>query len=129
MKTTTVTWPGGEHEFALPIGQLRALQDACKSGPEEIFNRLRLGTWKVDDLVNVLKFGLIGGGMSKADAAPLVVGLFDTHPPFEFKLAAIGVLASALMGDLLEGEDVPGKPEGETPQPLGSSEKSTELAQ
>lgn len=110
MRAVTLTWPGGEHPFALPIGALRALQEARDAGPEELLNRIRLGTWRVDDLTQVLRWGLVGGGaMDAAEAARLVTGLFDLHPAAQFKLAAFGVLEHALFGP---ADDPAGKPEG-----------------
>ena len=65
-------WGGGEHTFALTIGGLRALQDACAAGPQEVLMRLVNGTWRVDDPLAILRHGLIGGGMAKDAARDLV---------------------------------------------------------
>ena len=62
----------GEHTFRLPIGGLRELQDKCGAGPQAIFNRLASGNWLIDDVIETLRIGLIGGGMSPVDAAKLV---------------------------------------------------------
>jgi hypothetical protein len=125
MQTLKLSWPGGEHEFALRIGELRALQGAVGAGPEEVFNRLRVGNWRADDLTQVLKWGLVGGGMEKGQAAQLVTSLIDLHPLMQFKLAALAVMGHALLGDL-DGDEEPGKPEaGENPA-NGNSETSTE---
>lgn len=124
MDAITLSWPGGEHDFALRIGEIRALQNAVDAGPEEIFNRLRIGTWKADDLTQVLKWGLVGGGMDKAEAATLVIRLFDLHPLIHFKLTALAVMGHSLLGDM--SDETPGKPEaGENPA-SGTSETSTE---
>jgi len=48
---TPIRWPGGEHRFELRLGELRALQKNCDAGPEEVFNRLRAGRWRVDDVI------------------------------------------------------------------------------
>lgn len=124
MQTVSLSWVGGEHEFALRLGELRALQDARNSGPEEIFNRLRVGNWGADDIIQTLKWGLVGGGMKKEAANQLVVPLFDLHPLIPMKLTALAVLGHALMGDL--SDDAPGKPEaGENPA-NGASQTSME---
>lgn len=125
MQPIELHWPGGQHEFALPLGQLRALQDACNAGPEEIFNRIRLGTWRVDDLMGIIRFGLIGGGMDRNEAARLVSNMFDAHGAVEFKLVSLGILQHALFGP---DDDTPGKDEGVETETLesGSSPESTE---
>lgn len=123
MDAISVVWPGGEHRFALRLGELRRLQDTCRAGPEEVFNRLRTGAWRVDDLIEPLRLGLIGGGMDEAEAGPMVINLFDQHPKADFKFAAHKVLLASLLGP---EDDPPGKPEGETAPPEnGNSPTST----
>lgn len=123
MRSVRVKWPGGEHDFALPLGELRALQAACNAGPEEIFNRLRTGRWYADDIMHTLRQGLIGGGIDPSEASKLTVGLFDLHPLADFKISAIAVLAHALLGEL---DDPVGKHQAESPPRSGSSPKSTD---
>lgn len=125
MRPITLMWPGGEHEFALPLGQLRALQGATDKGPEELLNALRLGTWRVDDAIQTIRWGLAGGGsMSSAVAAQKVTALFDLHPKSDFKLCAMAVLMHSLVG---QEDDPLGEPEGVTPAPeSGGSQGSTE---
>lgn len=120
-------WHGGEHKFALKIGELRALQGKLDSGPEEVLNRLRLGTWRVDDIIQVLRISLIGGGMDPEKARELVVNIVELHPIIEFKLIALRVLAAGLMG---ETDDPVGEPQGAEDAPEnGSSAPSTDQAQ
>lgn len=121
------TWEGGEHSFALPLGRLRALQDNCDAGPEEVFNRLRLGLWKVDDVIEPIRLGLIGAGMDDGKAGPLVARIADQGNLAALKMTAIAVLAHALFAP----EDDPvGEGDGvETPAPeSGDSAKSTPTA-
>jgi hypothetical protein len=124
MRAVSLTWPGGTHPFALPLGALRSLQEARDAGPEEILNRLRAGRWQADDLIQVLRWGLVGGGMAPDKAAQLVTPLIDLHPLSEFKLPALAVLAAALFGveDDPVGEDAGA---AETPPENGSSPSST----
>lgn len=128
MRAGPINWLGGEHEFALRLGELRALQGNCDAGPEEVFNRLHTGQWRVDDIVEPIRLGLIGSGeMTTAEAGPFVTGLMQRHPLIGFKMTAIEVLFRALMGP---EDDVPEKPEGvETPAPeSGAGAGSTETA-
>lgn len=129
MQSVRLTWPGGENAFRLRIGELRALQTATKSGPEELFNRLRSGKWSVDDVIQVIRWGLVGAEeMNASDAATTVTPLIDLHPLAEFKVPALAILGAALFG--VEDDPV-GEPEGdlETPPENGSSPSSTAQAQ
>lgn len=123
MDARSLIWPGGEHAFALRMGEWRALQEKCDAGPEEVFNRIRLGRWRLDDLVETIRLGLVGGGMPAEDARKLVLQLFDLHPPIEFKMTAHAILGLFLIGP---GDDQPKKPEGAVaPEASGSSPPST----
>lgn len=128
MQPQKLAWVGGEHQFALPIGALRALQDATNAGPEELFNRFRTGTWRLDDAIQTIRWGLVGAEeMSASDAAPFVTGLFDLHPSAQFKLTALAILRHALLGP----EDDPvGEVKGVTAAAPenGASRKSTATA-
>ncbi|ATG47595.1 hypothetical protein CEW89_08410 [Celeribacter ethanolicus] len=125
MDAISLVWAGGEHDFALRIGELRGVQEATDRGPEEIYNRLRFGTWKIDEIVQVLRWGLVGGGMKIDDATTVVMRIVDLHPISEFKLTAMSVLAYALLGPM---DDAVGEGEGETENlpENGSSPGSTE---
>ena len=68
----TLVWKGGEHPFWLRIGELRALQQHCDAGPFWVYGRLISGQWRVEDVRETLRLGLIGGGMSEKDAGKLV---------------------------------------------------------
>ncbi|RHZ96460.1 gene transfer agent family protein [Cereibacter sphaeroides] len=109
MDAKTLHWPGGEHRFLLRIGELRALQRNCDAGPEEVFNRLRFGKWRVDDIIEPIRLGLIGSGEMTADeAGPFVALRMQQHPPVQFKLTALAIMSHSLMGD---PDDVVGEPE------------------
>lgn len=116
-------WVGGEHEFALKLGQLRALQNACEAGPEEILSRIWAGGWLVDDLIEVIRLALIGGGEVDAkDAGLMVTRLLESNPLLQFKPLAQDILMDALIG---EADDQVGELAGAlNPQESGSSAKS-----
>ena len=123
MRTVPLNWVGGQDDFALALGHLRAIQTHCDAGPLQIFKRLGDGSWRVDDLFEVIRQGLIGGGMEARVAGPKVAALMERHPLVDFVLTAQAVLAAALMG---EEDDPVGKPEGTTPPPEnGGSASST----
>lgn len=123
----TLNWVGGEHEFALRIGELRALQESCNAGPEEVFNRLRMGTWRVNDMIEPIRLGLVGGGMPAKEAKALVLPLIDQHALAQFKLTAIAIMSDALFAPK---DDPVGEGMGETAPPEnGGSPTSTEAGQ
>jgi len=129
-------WVGGEHLFALRVGELEALQLATDSGPGEVLSRLytsmtldapHLGPWRIGDIIDSLRLGLIGGGTEALEARNLVMKTLDRHGP----VALLGVAAEVLVHSIAprpkdgEGEDAPGKPEGETAtSESGTSPKS-----
>jgi hypothetical protein len=98
MGPAIVVWPGGEHEMRLALAQLEGLQNKLDAGPEFLLNRLRLGQWKAADLFEVLRWGLIGGGMGHVEAEKLMQRVFDQHPLSAFKGPSLEVLAHAMFG-------------------------------
>ncbi len=125
----TLTWGDGPHVFRLTIGELRELQDKCNAGPAEILNRLAGGTWRVDDIRETLRLGLLGGGKTPTDALVLVARYVDNRPLMENVTPAQAILLAALVGD---PEDQVGKPKAETikkkARGASSSRHSTESA-
>lgn len=121
-----LAWGDGEHRFRLPIGQLRELQDKCSAGPAEILGRIRMGSWRIDDLRETLRLGLIGGGMKPVDALLLVQRYVDARPYAESAQPAYEVLAAALFGP----EEAPGKGEAPASEETDGSPSapSTEVA-
>jgi len=124
MQSINLMWGGGAHDFALPLGELRALQDATNKGPEELLETLVSRTWRIEDVIQVIKFGLCGGGMDRKDAAPLASNTVEERPYLESSLLAKAIMTVALYGP----EDDPlGKPKRATsPQENGDSAKSME---
>lgn len=115
MLSATLVWPGGEHPFRLALAQLEGLQQKTDAGPEWLLMRLRAGQWTATEAFEVLRFGLIGGGMDEAAAKRAVADAFDRHPLIAFKVPAMTVLLAALYGP---ADDPAGEPSlaGETTQ-------------
>lgn len=103
MRGVDLTWPGGEHCFALPIELLRALEQKCDAGPAWILGRLGSSQWRVDDVVETIRLGLEGGGMHKDDAHKMVRQHVEGVPLTESVLTAHAILMAALYG--AGGED------------------------
>lgn len=119
----TLTWPGGEHDFALRIEHLRALQDRCDAGPGWVLARLGSGQWRVEDVTETIRLGLEGGGMEKKDARRLVEMHVQTALAMSV-LTAQAVLMSTLYGSDPDDEIPSGEAEGETGNPISPEESS-----
>lgn len=94
----TLEWADGEYVFRLPLGQLRELQEKTDCGPLFLFNRILAGQWKVDDLRETIRLGLIGGGLEPAKATTLVKRYVDERPYTESIKPAQAILGAALIG-------------------------------
>jgi hypothetical protein len=101
----TFTWGDGEHRFRLGIGELRELQEKVDAGPSWLYARIEAGMWRVDDLREPIRLGLIGGGMKPELAARLVRTYVEGRPLYESVVPAMKVLAAAVAG----AEDEPPK--------------------
>lgn len=115
-----LNWRGGEHEFHLRLGEIRALQNTCDAGPGELHDRMVLGKWRVDEIRETVRLALIGGGMEPKDAQKLVELHVDVGPWTESALLARALLASFLTG---VPDDPVGKLAAGNPA-LGSPEKT-----
>ncbi|WKL57237.1 gene transfer agent family protein [Asticcacaulis sp. ZE23SCel15] len=103
----------GPHTFRLGIKQLIELQEKTDCGPRLLLSRLQTGTWRIADLRETLRIGLIGGGMSPYDALSLVDRYAIEGWLIEAEAPAKLALMAALLGAPDEDEGVPGEPEGE----------------
>ena len=90
-------WADGPHTFRLAWGELRQLQEKCDAGPFVILSRLRGGTWRVDDISETIRLGLIGGGARPGDALALVRDYVESRPPLENLMLATGILSAAVI--------------------------------
>ena len=74
-----ILWQGGELPFLLRIGELRTLDDRLADGAMAAFNRLRLVKPRFNDVYEVVRQGLIGGGMVEREASALVAMIEEQH--------------------------------------------------
>lgn len=94
----TLDWGDGEHIFRLAMKQLSELQDKTDAGPEMLYRRIADGQWKVADLRETIRLGLIGGGMDEVEAIKLVRRYFDDSGLIKHKATAAAIILAALMG-------------------------------
>ena len=108
MTPSVIVWPGGEHAFCLALAQCEGLQKATDCGPDHLLAKFETRLWTPAEAFEVLRWGLIGGGMQPLEAQQLVRGAFDRAAGYaEFKTAALRVLLTALYGP---PDDPAGKP-------------------
>jgi|SRR5215207_218509 len=99
----TLTWADGDHVFRTRLGEWREIQNTCGAGLIEIMDRLQFRRWKVDDVREPIRVGLIGGGMIPPKATALVKRYVDDRPLAESVPIAMAILMCAIVG-------VPGDP-------------------
>lgn len=131
----TFDFADGTYSFRFAIGELEELQEKTGAGPFVLLRRLFDGSWRVADVRETIRLGLIGGGLEPVKALGLVRRYVDDRPDWIANAAfAQGVLGSALAG---APEEEPGKDDapaaGENP-PISPtdglpSERSTEQPQ
>ncbi len=95
--------------FPPRLGELRTIQQKTDCGPEFLLIRINAGQWHVDDLREVIRNGLIGGGMPHVDALRAVDKAFNAAPAITFKVPAQEILSAFLFGppDDVVGESLP----------------------
>lgn len=136
-----LVWGDGPQQFKFGIGQFRELQEninirrikigAPMVGPMSLLNLLRANDAWPDDIRDVLRLGLIGGGMKPADAHRLMTHYFDPIPPLENMKPAFVVLLAGLAGPPDEPTESKKKTKAKramTKTPRSTSAGSTEPA-
>lgn len=126
-----LVWGDGRHLFSLRVGQIGELQEKCGdlnkidgtlrlSGPGEIAQRLTYGTWRLADVRETIRLGLIGGGKTPTEAYTLVGRYVDQRPLLENVLIAQAIILRALNGPPEEEaaekkDDQPAEGSGQSP--------------
>ena len=98
-----VDFGDGTYRFRLGYRELAELQEKCDAGPTWILRRLSVPDaenrgWRVEDIPNIIRLGLIGGGMAPTDALRFVRTYVEGRPLFESLLPAQAILSAALFG-------------------------------
>lgn len=102
----TLDWADDSYVFRLAWGQLVEMQEKTDAGPYVVLQRLYDGSWRMADIVEPIRLGLIGGGLEPVKALKLVRQYVQERPPVENVLVAQAVLSAALMG---APDETPGK--------------------
>lgn len=114
----TFEWADSEYTFRLAVAQLRELQEDKRvdAGPMWIYARLESGQWRVDDLIQTIRLGLIGGGMKPDEARTKVRRYVEGRPWSESIVPAQKILLASIVGaedeplKKVEGEVSPSSP-------------------
>lgn len=122
-----LTWGDAEHEFNVAkIKQVLELEEKCGAGVAEIFDRLRNNRWRINDLRETLRLGLIGGGMEPSKALKLVISYCDERPWRESLQPALVVIMAAMVG--VPGDEVGKKTVTEGTKNEGAGQSSAPMA-
>ncbi len=124
-------WGDGPHRFALPIKQLRELQERTGVGPYALYRRLLSHDWRADDLLETLRLGLIGGGAPPVEALRLVRLHVEGEALVPNVDPALRILAWALLPDPGAGDEIETdkkKPKRRRSRTSSTSEPFTETA-
>jgi hypothetical protein len=124
-------WADGKHTFNVAkFEQAFELEEKCSgSGLHEIFERITARRWRVTDIRETIRIGLIGGGAKPAEALKLVRRYVEGRPWAESVPFARIILLAALVGvegDNDLGKDPAGPTGSEAGQPALSDPPSTE---
>jgi hypothetical protein len=103
-----LNWGSGLQTFKFGLGQFRALQEnvnrrrlaigAPLLGPMDLVEALKAKNVWPDDLRDILRLGLVGGGMQARDANIEMAQSFDDTPVVEHMKPALAVLLAGLVG-------------------------------
>lgn len=93
-----VPFNGQRTMFKLTWRELMKIQEACDAGPYVVLDRLVTGRWRLQDISEVIKWGLIGGGMSQSAALSLVETEVEGRRPLENLVIAQTVLGAGVVG-------------------------------
>lgn len=127
-----IVWGGEERRFRLAIGQLQELQETINRnrgahpiGPWSLLQLVMKGDAWPDDLREVLRLGLLGGGTKQHLVPGLLKRYFDEAPLLWSCVPALQILKAALMGD--ESDPVVKKNDNETTEtePISSNSQSS----
>lgn len=125
----TQVWAGDERVFRLGIGELLALEEKRDLGCAEILNRISSAQWRIADVKEPIRLGLMGGGVEAKRAKELVE---DNVVPGRLLEAAV-LARNILLAALVAPSDEPvGKDDAATEAPEANASPlphSTEQAQ
>lgn len=119
----TLQWGDSDCTFALRWGELAKLQEATDAGPFVILDRLNDGRCRLEDISEVIRWGLVGGGKTPAEATKLVRLYVEGRPPAENRLTAQVIMSAACFGapeeEIEKKSEAPNPGSGSMTSPTG----------
>lgn len=94
----TLPWADSDHTFRLAWGAWAEIQEKCNCGPAELLDRILSRRWRANDLFEVIRLGLIGGGMPATEALIKARRYVQDRPLLESVPVAIQIVTAALLG-------------------------------
>ncbi|WP_342643445.1 gene transfer agent family protein [Rhodoligotrophos ferricapiens] len=110
----SLVWAGDEREFRLGIDECLALEERRNTGLGEVLYRLSTNAWRIEDIRETLRLGLIGAGVEGKKARELVEAQVSPGKLAMHVLTAQAVLLAAIAGDANDAGDDEGKAEAAT---------------
>lgn len=95
---TELDWGDGTHSFRLSLTGAIELESKCDAPIATIINRVNSGQYKVNDLRETIRLGLIGGGKAPVEALKLVRLYVDERPLSESEVIARVILLGLFFG-------------------------------
>lgn len=102
--STVLDWGPDTFQFRLGWAELEMLQEATDMGPWLLHSRLEHRLCRIDEVAQIMRCGLIGGGVDPVRAKKLVDQYVKGRPPQENLLHAFAILGIGLSGASEEGE-------------------------
>lgn len=130
----TAFFGGEEREFLLAWGEIMQLQESRDAGPGVIQIKLMTNQWHGEDVSEVIRLGLVGGGMSSVQASKLVRLYVEQCPhdlggPDGLAILALKIVTASIQG---APDEPPGKsgetPNGSTISPMARSDSEPSSA-
>lgn len=102
----TIEWADGEYKFRLGMGEIKKLQERTNRGPYNIFDRIQSREFKVEEIIETIRLGLIGGGTcvtstgmpDDARVRHLIKDYVEERPIIMSMFLAARILDAALAG-------------------------------
>ena len=106
MITATAFFGDRERPFTLTDDMVTELEASTGTGIGTLFQRLTAHAFKLADLAEVIRLGLIGGGTDPEEAARLVNSYARNRPVAEVLPLATAILAARWLGaDEVQADD------------------------
>lgn len=94
----TLEFADGEYPFRLRMAQLIELDETCQVGPQRMLIDFAESNGRTKWIREIIRLGLIGGGLKPVEASRLVKSYVDERPLMESVLHAQVILSAAVVG-------------------------------